>query len=47
MDDRTFISLNVTNTLTVFVMVALGYGLVVLATQGWKNWFSGGASQGG
>lgn len=44
MEDKTFLSLNVTNTLTILVMVGLGYGLTVLITQAYKNWFSGGAS---
>lgn len=46
MDDRSYLSLNVTNTLTILVMVGLGYGLTVLITQAYKNWFSGGGAQG-
>lgn len=40
--ERTYISFNITNTLTILAMVALGYAVVVVATQAWKNWFGGG-----
>jgi len=37
--ERTFISWNITNWMTVIAMAGLGYGLFALASQAYKAWF--------
>lgn len=36
--ERTFISWNITNWITVLIMVYLGWALFALVSQAWRNW---------